>query len=452
MNPFRILVVDDDPDIATFVRAVLRPSGVVSEVAQSGFDALRIAVARPPDLILLDLALPDLDGVTLLQAMRERGLTAPTVLITAYGSMQKVVGALEGGVDGVIGKPLREETLLQLIDRYRRRPDVNDLIAGLPHLAAGAGLGAIIGVNRAMVEVYEAVGRLAKRDCAVLLMGETGTGKELIARAMHEHSGRKGEFLAVNCAAVPEALLESELFGHERGAFTGAVQTRQGKLERAADGTFLLDEIGDMPPDLQPKLLRVVEERAVERVGGNGTHRLSTRFISATHHDITQLVADGRFREDLYYRLAVATIRIPPLRERPDDIGLLVEHYVQRLAPQLDSSVRAVDPQVLRRFRQYRWPGNVRELRNVIERSMIHARGPVLRGCDIRGLPDAGPEEPRASDPTLTPLDHAERACIEHVLAETHGNRSEAARRLGIHRNTLRRKLRAFGIADSDAA
>jgi DNA-binding NtrC family response regulator len=453
MKPLRVLLVDDDRDVHAMVAAAVADERAEVHGAFSAEEALARVGRIDPDLILLDLVLPGMDGCTALRELKERGVAAPVVVITSHASVDSAVAAIDQGAVDVLTKPLRVRPLADLLARFR--DDRKTAVAAPP---ADGGLrvtdeSALIGKSPQMVEVYKAIARVAKTGATVLVHGESGTGKELVARAIHRFSGRAGRFVAVNCAAIPETLLESELFGHEKGAFTGAASSKQGKLERANRGTFLLDEVGDMPLSLQSKILRVLDEHRIERVGGISSIEADLRMVSATHRDLRARVQRGEFREDLYYRLAVVTVRIPPLRERDGDIHLLIDYFVAALGARVRRTFTGVHPEVYERLARYSWPGNVRELRNVLERSMILSRGPVL---EPSALPDL--EQP-VSD--AIPYDRfveeqrhladVERGYIASVLGAAGWNQSEAARRLGIHRNTLRRKIREYELSSGAA-
>ena len=452
MRPLRVLLVDDDQDVHAIMAAAVEHEQVELHGASSAEEALGKVMRIAPDLILLDLMLPGMDGCSALRELRQRGVVAPVIVITSHASVDSAVDAIELGAVDVLTKPVRLRPLMEMLARFRTRetaPPASPQAVAAPTEEEGA----LVGKSPQMVEVYKAVARVAGTGATVLIEGESGTGKELIARAIHRYSKRAGRFVAVNCAAIPETLLESELFGHEKGAFTGASSSKRGKLERADAGTFLLDEVGDMPLSLQAKILRVLDEHRVERVGGTQSLRIDVRMISATHRNLRAQVASGAFREDLFYRLAVVTISVPPLREREGDIHLLVDHYLAALAPRVRRTFTSVHPEVYERLAQYSWPGNVRELRNVLERSMILSRGPVLEPSALPELEETTtldhPFDQLVGE--LKHLDEVERGYIARVLDVSGWNQSEAARRLGIHRNTLRRKIREYRLTPSAA-
>jgi DNA-binding NtrC family response regulator len=445
----RLLVVDDDPRVADFVTAATRGENVTVRRAGSGEEAIAALGSRAADTtaVLLDVRLPGMDGLQTFRLLRERGVEIPVILATSHATMDVAAQAMAEGAWDFVSKPLRVEKLLELLAGLRAERRVRAIDAAAES-AASCGL---VGQSPAMVEVYKAIGRVARSDATVLILGPSGTGKEMVARAIHAYSGRTGPYAAVNCSAIPETLLESELFGHEKGAFTGADRSRAGRLEQAAGGTFLLDEIGDMPLNLQGKLLRVLETRSVERIGGAGLTTLNARVLAATNRDPATQVSLGQMREDLYYRLAVVTITVPALRDRRDDIPALIDHFVHTISTRLGRPVAGVDPAVYERLLAHDWPGNVRELRNVIERMLVLCRNGQLRTGDVPVLqselvPVQDDDPIRSLVTQQVTLAQLERRYIERVLAELDWNQSRAATRLGIHRNTLRRKIEEFGL------
>ena len=347
------------------------------EVAGTGAEGLERVGARPPDVILLDLRLPDQSGLDVYQQIRRIDARIPVIFVTMAKTADAAIEAMKQGAYDYLFKPLDPHQLRRVVGealevaRRMRQPAVVAETAPDPDVD-----GAIVGSCPAMREVYKAIGRVAAQDVPVLITGESGTGKELVARAVYQHGPRaKAPFLALNCAAIPENLLESELFGHEKGAFTGADRRRIGKFEQCNGGTLFLDEVGDMPLALQAKMLRVLQEQAFERVGGNETVRTDVRLIAATHRDLKAWSAEGKFRPDLYYRLGVFTIHLPPLRERGDDLPMLVRHYLRRFSRELGREVHEVAPEALERLRRYSWPGNIRELQSVLKQALLQARG-----------------------------------------------------------------------------
>jgi DNA-binding NtrC family response regulator len=466
-----LLLIDDDPGLIPkqVHQAFPAPSHRV-EVAATGAAGLERARADPPDVILLDLRLPDQSGLEVYRGIRKIDARIPVIFITMAKTADTAIEAMKEGAFDYLFKPL---DLLQVrrvvgdaleVGRRMRAPAIVTETAPDPDVD-----GAILGGCPAMREVYKAIGRVAGQDVTVLIAGETGTGKEMIARAIYQHGSRsKAPFMALNCAAIPENLLESELFGHEKGSFTGADRRRIGKFEQCNHGTILLDEIGDMPLALQAKILRLLQEQSFERVGGNETVHTDVRVIAASHRDLKALSAEGKFRADLYYRLSVFTIQLPPLRERGEDLKALVQHYLKRFNHELRREVSEVAPEALQRLRAYTWPGNIRELQSVIKQALLQASGPVLLPSFLVGLPGGPDKTPVADGSPMAGFNleiqlreylnadssdlyahvHREldRQFLARVLAYANGNRQTAARLLGIARQTLRLKLREAGL------
>ena len=448
----------------------LRQAGYDVVAVKDGDSALRAFESEPFDLVFLDVRMPGVDGLTALARLRQMRADACVIVMTAHGTMDTAIQAMQRGAYDYLAKPFDLDEVLLLAERAlaarRLTQEVTRLKSGLQEVWE---FGAIIGRHPRMQDVYKTIGRVAGSDVTVLLRGESGTGKELVASAIHHYSRRAGRpFVAVSCAAIPSTLLESEMFGHERGAFTDAKERRLGKLELAHGGTLYLDEIGDMPLELQTKLLRALQERTIERLGGQDSIRVDVRVLAATNRDLEALMKEGRFREDLYYRLNVVTVSLPSLRERRRDIPILVEHFLAKYAAELGE--RGVAPEALDRLVGYDWPGNVRELENVIQRAMVMATSGVI-------LPEhlpIGPVSAAASVAADAPLEeiverklmecvrglreHAsanlydlmiglvEKPLLRAVLRETGGNQVRAAQILGINRNTLRKKLVEHGI------
>jgi two-component system nitrogen regulation response regulator GlnG len=466
-----LLLIDDDPAlIPGQVRQAFPAPAHRVEVAATGAEGLGRVGAHPPDVILLDLYLPDQSGLEVYQRIRQVDARIPVIFVTMAKTADAAIEAMKQGAYDYLCKPLDPKQLRRVVGealevaRQMREPAVVAESAPDPDVE-----GAIVGACPAMREVYKAVGLVAAQDVPVLITGESGTGKELVARAIYQHSNRaRAPFLALNSAAIPEALLESELFGHEKGAFTGADRRRIGKLEQVSGGTLFLDEVGDMPPALQAKLLRVLQEQAFERVGGNETVRTDVRLIAATHRDLKVWSEEGKFRPDLYYRLNVFAIHLPPLRERGDDLAGLVRHFVRRFSRDLGRDVQEVAPEALARLRAYPWPGNIRELQGVLKQALLQARGTTLLAAYLPPLPaepgDSVPGTPPAGDdPDLEAFvrrclasddgdqyaqahRRLDRVLLPRVLEATGGNQLEAARRLGVARETLRRRLRELGL------
>jgi two-component system nitrogen regulation response regulator GlnG len=465
----QLLLIDDDPAlIASQVRHEFPSPRHRVEVARTGAEGLKRVGAEPPDVILLDLRLPDQSGLEVYQQIRRIDARIPVIFVTMEKGADAAIEAMKDGAYDYLFKPLDLHQVRRVLGealevaRRMRQPAVVAETAPDPDVE-----GAIVGGCPAMREVYKAIGRVAAQDVPVLITGESGTGKELVARAVYQHGPRaRAPFLALNCAAIPENLLESELFGHEKGAFTGADRRRIGKFEQCNGGTLFLDEIGDMPLALQAKILRMLQEQAFERVGGNETIRTDVRLIAATHRDLKAWSIEGKFRPDLYYRLSVFTIHLPPLRDRGDDLPLLVQHYVRRFSRELEREVHDVAPEALERLRSYSWPGNIRELQSVLKQALLRASGPVLLPAFLPELPrgisepaTVPPEEvfdleaflrprlaPDAQDLYAEVHRHLDRLLLSRVLEYTGMNQHHAARLLGISRQTLRLKLRDLGL------
>jgi two-component system nitrogen regulation response regulator GlnG len=467
-----LLLIDDDPDLLPdqVGQAFPAPAHRV-EIARTGREGLeRVADVRP-DVILLDLRLPDQSGLDVLKQLRQVDARIPVVLITAVRSAESAIEAMRQGAYEYLLKPLDVQKLDRVIGealnvaRFMRDPAV---VVGKPPEDDQPGE-AIVGSCPAMQEVYKAIGRVADQTFPVLITGESGTGKELVARAIYHHGPRaKAPFLPLNCAAIPETLLESELFGHEKGAFTGAERRRIGKFEQVNGGTLLLDEVGDMPLPVQAKLLRVLQEQTFERLGGTETVRTDVRLIAATHRDLKAWSVEGKFRPDLYYRLGVFAIHLPPLRERGEDLALLAQFYVRRVSRDLGREVRNIPPETLERLRRYPWPGNMRELQSVLKQALLRAHGPVLLPDFLPELPEGLGKPTASAAPALGGLDpeafirqrlgpdsrdlyaetHREldRLLLARVLEHTGGNQHRAAVLLGIARQTLRLKLNELGL------
>jgi two-component system nitrogen regulation response regulator GlnG len=474
-----VLLVDDDPVmILDQVNHALGPQGLRIDVARTAEDGLRQVAAQPPDVILLDVHLPDLPGLEAYQRIRQIDARIPVIFITWAATADTAIEAMKEGAYDYLFKPLDLSRLRSVVvqalelGRLMRRPA---LVAETPP-AEDRG-DAIIGRCPAMGEVYKAIGRVAGQNVIALITGESGTGKELVARAIYQHSPRaRAPFLAINCAAIPESLLESELFGHEKGAFTGADRRRIGKFEQCNGGTLFLDEIGDMPLATQAKILRLLQDQTFERVGGNETVRTDVRLIAATHRDLTAWSAAGKFRQDLYYRLSVFTIPLPALRERGDDLPMLVQHFLRRFSRELGKEIREIAPEALEQLGRHPWPGNVRELQGVLKQAILQATGTVLISAFLPEALRAAPELAAAHPPgreadfssfeafilrrlaegatSLSAEAHQEldRLLMRLALRHTGGNQVQAARALGISRQTLRTKTREFGFAADGGA
>ena len=442
----RILIVDDEKNAREGLKRGLAKPGYEILLAGGGEEALEMLGASPVDLVLTDLKMPGMGGMELLKRADERWPGLPVIMMTAYGSEKLAVEAMKAGAYDYVTKPVDLDELALTVERAlsRKRMELdNARLRG--RLAMRSGFEGMIGKTPEMESVFETVVQIAPTRATVLIEGESGTGKELIARAIHASSPRRdGPFVPVHCAALAESLLESELFGHEKGAFTGASRRRIGRFETADGGTLFLDEVSEIRPETQAKLLRVLEEHRFERVGGSETMGVDVRLVAATNRDLQALVEEGRFRDDLYYRLNVVSLVLPPLRERRDDIPLLARSFVQELSEENGKDVRSISPAVIGAFRAYDWPGNVRELRNVVESMVVLSRGASLEEKD---LPPDLMKKTAAAPRLLTGMTirEAERALIEDALAEC-GSKTEAAARLGLSRRTLHRKINEYGL------
>ena len=444
-RPARVLIVDDDPALRRLALDVLADAGHELLEAPDGARALELLRERSVDVVVSDLRMPGLDGLQLLAAARRLPDPPVVVVLTAFGSVPQAVEAMRLGAFDFMEKPLPSPATLRrtveraLRERRAERP------AGEPE-AAGPQLGLVAGP--AMAAALAVIRAVAPRDTTVLVTGESGTGKELVARAIHGLSRRAaGPFVAVNSAAIPEHLVESELFGHEKGAFTGAAAARAGVFEAAAGGTVFLDEVGELPAAAQAKLLRVLQERTVTRLGATRTLEVDFRLIAATHRELEALVRQGRFREDLYYRIAVLPLALPPLRDRPEDLEPLVERFLRELEPA--RAVR-ISPAAWERLRRHRWPGNVRELRNTVERALVLSDGGAIEPPHLQ-LDTATSVSP-AEDGGAPTLREMERRAILEALEAAGGNRKAAAERLGISLRTLQYRLKEYGLAGRGGA
>jgi two-component system, NtrC family, nitrogen regulation response regulator GlnG len=466
----RVLVADDEVSIRFVLRETLESAGhEVVEVA-SGEAALQALSSGDFDLAFVDIRMPGPSGLELLEQVRALARDVAVVIITAQNTFENAVEAMKRGALDYLVKPFGMDAVQALVEKVLRTRALERELQSLRREVGRRTVPGdrLVGRSAALLEVFKTIGRVAPSDVPVLVTGESGTGKELVARAIHQASGRaEGPFVAVNAAAIPRELLESELFGHERGAFTGAVESRAGRFREARGGTLFLDEIGDMPVDLQAKLLRVLQSGEVTSVGGRRPEHVDVRIIAATHRDLDAAVRDGHFREDLLYRLRVVPIHIPPLRERPEDVTALAHHFVARYADELGIGPRVLSPEAETKLRNHAWPGNVRELENAIKRALVLSTSEVLSPDSFAFLSaPAEPEDPElseglealvareveaalragASDLHAALLQRVERPLLERVLAHTGGNQLRAAALLGINRNTLRKKLTELGI------
>ena len=448
----RILIVDDDRSIRELLSMHLEERGFGVMSASTGAEGFRLASESTPSAIVLDMRLPDASGIDLIPELKKRAAEAPVLMITAHHDMATTILAMKAGAFDYIHKPIDIQAFDVALDRAL---EVRRLSRGTDYLSVEGGrsfdMDDIVGISPPMQQLFKDVGRVANSRATVLIQGESGTGKELIARVIHSYSAPQKPFIGINCSAIVDTLLESELFGHEKGAFTGAVQAKPGKFELAEDGSIFLDEIGELSQNLQAKLLRVLQEREVERVGGVRRIAIRARILAATNRDLGGEVRVGRFREDLYQRLKVVTLRLPSLRERLEDVPLLVEHLLVKINQRLHKNLRRVPREVIEKLQRRPWPGNVRELENVLTRAAVLSQGDMLLeehlvdpGITAR---QDGPVLPPAVNDRIATLDEVERDHIVRVWALTKGHKGKTCQMLGISRPTLERKLKKYAIA-----
>jgi two-component system, NtrC family, nitrogen regulation response regulator NtrX len=478
--PSTVLIVDDEKNILLTLNQSLQLAGYRTELASSGQVALDVVAARPVDAVLMDVKMPDLDGLTALERMQALKPGLPVIMMSGHGTIDTAVRATQLGARDFLEKPIARDRLLVALRNALAHQAAMEELAEL-RAEVGTGRYQMVGTGAAMERIFSLIRRSAPSEGRVLITGENGTGKELIARALHQNSRRKqGPFVKLNCAAVPHELIESELFGHERGAFTGALAVRRGKFELAHEGTLFLDEIGDMPHAMQAKLLRVLQEGELERVGGAETLRVDVRVLAATNKDLEAEIAAGRFREDLYYRLNVVQIHSPPLRERREDLPELIRTFLQEACAKNGRKQLQLSSEALAAMAAYDYPGNVRELRNLVERLAILCEGPTVSGAEARellpaarsgnGLPpppapvlraleslaqapaagvsaeSASGFRPRADKPFREQVEDAEREIILFALAHTQDNVTEAARLLDLERGHFYKKMKSLGL------
>jgi nitrogen regulation protein NR(I) len=464
--PDRVLIVDDEPNLRKVLGAHLQREGYETTLAPDGEEALALVEKGGIDVVVTDMVMPKLDGIALLRHLVEAYPDLPVIMITAHGTIDSAVEALKLGAFDYITKPFEREELKQVIAKASRS---RQLFKKNANPEVDRGRYQIIGQSQRMTEIYSIIAKVADAPSTVLITGESGTGKELVAGALHASSRRKEKpFIKVNCAAIPHDLLESELFGHERGAFTGAVSAKPGRFELADGGTLFLDEIGDVPTDMQVKLLRALQESEFERVGGIKTVHVDVRIVAATSRDLKKAIENGRFREDLFYRLNVVPIFLPPLRERREDVPLLVEHFREKYNRRLNKSIDSFSPGAMEKLLGYPWPGNIRELENVVERTLLFCDHPVVEAGDLPDLTHQGAigpistppggQRPVAMDLPAGKVDAKEfveqrsdemwRDLLVTKLAETQGNVTQAARLLNITRKTLQTKMKELGLRE----
>ncbi len=454
---YNVIVAEDDPTGRETLVDALSDRGYRVSAAADGAAACALIDAEEPDLVITDLVMPGCDGMHVLAHAAPR---CPVILITAHGTVDYAVQAMKAGAFDFVSKPVNLPHLFALAERalqMRAMARENEQLRA--RVAERCGFDQMIGGTPAMRAVFQQITHVAPTDTTVCILGESGTGKELVANAIHEHSRRASKpFVKVNCAAIAETLLESELFGHEKGSFTGAMKQRKGRFELADGGTLLMDEIAEMSPALQAKLLRVLQEQTFERVGGNETLTVDVRVIVATNADLRERIRQGTFREDLYYRVSVFPITLPPLRERRDDIPLLVDHFLRQYAGSMNKRIEGIQPDALEKLSAYDWPGNIRQLQNAVERACVMAPGGAAIGSAhlppeiAHGTAEPAVAAPAASETPGTPvlpnatMDELERMAIEQALARCGGNRTQAARELNIGTKTLYRKVERYGI------
>lgn len=460
MEKAQLLIVDDEPASRYGIRKALTPFKFQVQEASDGKQAIEKVRQLNPDLMILDVNLPGMDGLSVLSEVKTQEQPPVTIVITAYGSEKVAVEAMKRGAYDYISKPYEIEELRLVVSRAMESlqlKEENQALRRELEKRATAGYGKILGQSSAMRKVFDLIDKVSQSDITVLIQGESGTGKELVAREIHRRSTRHNKpFITMNCAALPENLIESELFGHEKGAFTGAVKQRKGKFELANEGSIFLDEIGDMSLNTQSKVLRVLQEKKFERLGGSETLEVDARIVSATHRDLLSEIEKGNFRQDLYYRLKVIDIMIPPLRDRREDIPLLVDYYFREFSTRHNKKIEGIEPSALKQMLEFHWPGNVRQLVNILERAVVLASGPVLKKED---LPEdlnlkASFNENFLDELMHLPFKQAKERITMHFmreylarkLRENEGNISHTAAELGIHRQSLQSMMRRLGI------
>ncbi len=455
----KILIVDDELNMRLVLQAMLKKEGYAVTTASNGMEALKILKADQMDIVVTDLKMPKLDGMGLLGEIIRDYPSIPVIIITAHGTIATAVDALKKGAFDYITKPFEQDELKQVIQKAvkTRRLDEDEALLNPDDIDRYG----IIGSSDRITEIFETIKRVAPTTTTILITGETGTGKELIARAIHRNSPRKNNpFIKINCAAIPESLMESELFGYEKGAFTGAATKKQGRFELAHKGTLFLDEVGELPKDMQVKLLQVIQEQEFERVGGLQTIKVDVRLITATNRNLFEDVKDGRFREDLYYRLNVIPAHLPPLRERKEDIPVLINFFIEKFNKKLDRSVKYIDEKVTNLLIQYAWPGNIRELENLVERMILMARGDTIVLADLPSelkttiesdsTSPSGIRQKPFKDIMKNHMEDIEKQMIISVLEECGNNVTRAAKQLGLSRKGLQLKMMKYKLRRSE--
>jgi len=452
----QILIVEDEPNMRKVLGAMLRSDGYDVLAAADGIEALEVLEAHYVDAVITDLRMPRLDGMGLLKRLSDQFPTLPVIIITAHGTVEAAVTALKSGAFDFITKPFDKTEMRQIVAKAIRTHALG--LGQLLAEEAQKGRFQIIGQSPAMQEVYAIIDKVAATPSTVLITGESGTGKELIAKALHDQSGRSTKpLIKVNCSAIPSNLIESELFGHEKGAFTGAITSKPGRFELADEGTLFLDEVGEIAGEMQVKLLRALQEGEFERVGGIKTIKVDVRLVGATNRDLRQAVERSEFRDDLYYRLNVVQIHLPPLRERRSDIPLLVEHFLAKFNARLDRSIQGLDDEALEKILAYGWPGNIRELENAIERCILFAEGDLVTVDslpheirEVGASPQGLHHDTSLKAQVRAAAERVERDLIVRALKQTGGNVTHAARLLKISRKSLQNKMKEFNLRDRD--
>jgi DNA-binding NtrC family response regulator len=449
----RLLIIDDEPDASEFMKLLVEPRGYLVRTASSGAEARKVLETWQPEIVLMDLMLPDVGGLDLLREFKETSPESQIIMVTGYGSVPKAVEAMRSGAFTFIEKPVEPELLMAMLEKAGEKFELSKENRRLKEeLREHTSFANIVARSDGMRQLFHMIKMVAPTDASVLIQGENGTGKELVASAIHEHSQRKMRpFIKINCAAIPSELMESELFGHKKGSFTGAVSDKIGLMEMADGGSLLLDEIAEMPVTLQVKLLRVLQEREFRPVGGNRVIRPNFRLICATNLNVETAMAEGKLREDLYFRINTVTLSIPPLRDRPEDVPLLSEHFLGTFRTRHNRAVEGVHPDAMRVLLRYRWPGNVRELEHVIERAVIVAEGPQIMMDDLSPVVKNAERQASSSTFTIPPhhtLAEIEKLAILQTLERTSWNKRKAAHILGVYRPTLYSKLRKYHLTE----
>ncbi|MCL6477545.1 MAG: sigma-54 dependent transcriptional regulator [Peptococcaceae bacterium] len=456
----KVLIVDDEEGVCELLRDVLEDAGFEVMLAYNAAEALETLESENPDTVLLDIRLPDADGLQVMDKIKKMGIQAPVILMTAFGTTELAIQAMKQGAHDYLNKPLNLDELLVTVQKAIQMQQLVSEVATLrEELEFDADyVDNLIGQSRHMQDIYKIIGKVADSDITVLIQGESGTGKEVVARAIHSNSRRSNRpFIKINCATIPEHLIESELFGHERGAFTGAVNQKPGKFELAHNGTVFLDEIGELSLNTQVKLLHVLQEKEFERIGSNKSIKVDVRILTATNRDIKRMVEEGKFREDLYYRINVVKVKLPPLRERKEDIPLLYNYFLKKFSAVYNKKITGVSPKAMDMITGYDWPGNVRELKNACEQAVVMARGPVILLDDLPiggknvEFPAGGNDDDihvNVNDkrPLKEIVADVERQVILKALEENNWNRQDTARALKLNRRSLYDKMKEYNL------